>query len=109
MLNVVCWLVFVYLTEDRVILEEGTLFEKICLGLWVSLWFLFFSFGVCLFVCLLFFLRQSFSVFAWLSWNSLCKPGWPGTQKSACLCLPSAGTKGVWWWRLAACGFLIDD
>ncbi|GAB1297028.1 Protein tweety homolog 2 [Apodemus speciosus] len=27
----------------------------------------------------------------WLSWNSL----WPRTQKSACLCLPSAGIKGV--------------
>ncbi|GAB1299304.1 DNA-directed RNA polymerases I, II, and III subunit RPABC4 [Apodemus speciosus] len=31
----------------------------------------------------------------WLSWNSLCRPGWPRTQKSACLCLPSAGIKGV--------------
>ena len=31
----------------------------------------------------------------WLSWNSLCRPGWPWTQKSACLCLPSAGIKGV--------------
>jgi hypothetical protein len=28
-------------------------------------------------------------------WNSLCRPGWPRTQKSACLCLPSAGIKGV--------------
>jgi hypothetical protein len=26
---------------------------------------------------------------------SLYSPGCPGTQKSACLCLPSAGTKGV--------------
>ncbi|EDL15627.1 mCG1032052 [Mus musculus] len=25
----------------------------------------------------------------------LGKPGWPRTQKSACLCLPSAGIKGV--------------
>jgi hypothetical protein len=24
-----------------------------------------------------------------------CRPGWPRTQKSACLCLPSAGIKGV--------------
>jgi hypothetical protein len=30
-----------------------------------------------------------------LSWNSFCRPGWPWTQKSACLCLPSAGIKGV--------------
>ena len=33
--------------------------------------------------------------FLWLSWNSLCRPGWPRTQKSACLCLPSAGIKGM--------------
>jgi hypothetical protein len=46
----------------------------------------------CLFVC---FLRQGFSVFPWLSWNSLCRPGWPRTQKSACLCLPNAGIKSV--------------
>jgi hypothetical protein len=31
----------------------------------------------------------------WLSWNSLCRPGWPRTQKFACLCLSSAGIKGV--------------
>ena len=30
-----------------------------------------------------------------MSWNSLCRPGWPRTQKSACLCLLSAGIKGV--------------
>jgi hypothetical protein len=27
--------------------------------------------------------------------NSLCRPDWPRTQKSTCLCLPSAGIKGV--------------
>jgi hypothetical protein len=36
-----------------------------------------------------------FFFFVSLSWNSLCRPGWPQTQKSACLCLPSAGIKGV--------------
>ena len=41
------------------------------------------------------FSRQGFFVYPWLSWNSLCRPGWPRTQKSACLCLPSAGIKGV--------------
>jgi hypothetical protein len=30
-----------------------------------------------------------------MSWNSLCRPGWPQTHKSAWLCLPSAGIKGV--------------
>ena len=44
---------------------------------------------------LLLFSRQGFSVQPWLSWNSLCRPGWPQTQKSACLCLPCAGIKGV--------------
>jgi hypothetical protein len=42
------------------------------------------------------FLIQDFSVYPWLSWNSFCRPGWSGTQKSACLCLPSAGIKGVY-------------
>jgi hypothetical protein len=32
---------------------------------------------------------------SWLSRNSLCRPGWPQTQKSTCLCLPGAGIKGV--------------
>ncbi|GAB1286729.1 DNA repair protein RAD51 homolog 1 [Apodemus speciosus] len=39
--------------------------------------------------------RKGFLCVAWLSWNSLCRPGWPRTQKSTCLCLPSAGIKGV--------------
>ena len=48
--------------------------------------FSYFSFG---------FSRQGFSVQPWLSWNSLCRPGWPRIQKSSCLCLPSARIKGV--------------
>jgi hypothetical protein len=35
---------------------------------------------------------------------SLCIPGWPQTQKSACLCLPSAGIKGVRHHRPACMG-----
>ena len=45
------------------------------------------------FVCLFF--ETGFLCVAWLSWNSLCRPGWPRIQKSACLCLPSAWIKGV--------------
>jgi hypothetical protein len=64
--------------------------------IWVSLFACLF---VCLFVLFCFvlfcFLKQGFSVWPWMSWNSLCRPGWPWTQKSACLCLPSAGIKGV--------------
>jgi hypothetical protein len=46
------------------------------LGLWSVAWVSYF-----------FFSRQRFSVQPWLSWNSFCRPGWPRTQKSACLCL----------------------
>jgi hypothetical protein len=67
-------------------------------------------FFVCLFLfCLVWFFgfsRQSFSVSPWLSWNSLCGPGWPQTQKSPCLCLPSAGIKGVHHYCLAMALFL---
>jgi hypothetical protein len=51
---------------------------------------------VCLFVCLFLCFQDRVSLYSpWLSWNSLCRPGWPRTQKSTCLCLPSARTKGV--------------
>ena len=39
--------------------------------------------------------RSCIFVQPWLSWNSLCRPGWPRTQKFASLCPPSAGIKGV--------------
>jgi hypothetical protein len=35
------------------------------------------------------------------AWNSLCRPGWPQTQKSTCLCLPSARIKGMCHHQLA--------
>jgi hypothetical protein len=54
-----------------------------------------FCFVLFCFVLLLFILRQGFSVFPWLSWNSLCRPDWPWTQRSACLCLQSTGIKAV--------------
>ena len=44
------------------------------------------------FVCLFF--ETGFLCVAWPSRNSLCRPGQPQTQKSACLCLPSARIKG---------------
>ena len=61
------------------------------LDLFVCL-FCFVCLFVCLFVC---FSRQGFSVQPWMSWNSLCRPGWLQTQKSTCLCLPSAVFKGM--------------
>jgi hypothetical protein len=47
----------------------------------------------CLFVCVFF--KTGFLCIALPVWNSSCRPGWPRTQKSTCLCLPSAGIKGV--------------
>lgn len=29
----------------------------------------------------------------WLSWCSLCRPVWPGTQEAVCLCLPNVWKK----------------
>jgi hypothetical protein len=54
-----------------------------------------FIFYLLIYLFFLGFSRQGFSVQPWLSRNSLCRPGWPRTQKSACLCLPRAGIKGV--------------
>jgi hypothetical protein len=56
---------------------------------------LFYFLSLFIFYLFIGFSRQGFSVQPWLSWNSICRPGWPPTQKSACLCLPSAGNKGV--------------
>ena len=53
--------------------------KEICLPFFFSFSFFFSD---------LFFSRRVFSVQLWLSWNSLCRPGWPQTQKSTCLCLP---------------------
>jgi hypothetical protein len=53
-----------------------------------SLFFFFFFFG---------FFETGFLcvALAVLELSSLCRPGWPRTQKFACLCLPSAGIKGM--------------
>jgi hypothetical protein len=72
----------------------------------LSFIFIYFVFVFVFVFCFLFF-AFFFSVYPWLSWNSLCRPGWPQTQKSVCLCLPSAGIKGMdhharlcfWFWE----------
>ena len=53
------------------------------------------------FVVLFCFLRLSFFVQPWFSWNSLCRPGWPWTQRFACLCLSNAGIKDICHYHLA--------
>jgi hypothetical protein len=68
---------------------------------WISSKLLIFIYLLFIYLFVVVFSRQGFSVQSWLSWNSLCRPGWPQTQKSACLCLPSARIKGVRHHRLA--------
>ena len=61
----------------------------------LTAFFFFFCRGcvcVCVCVCVL---RQGFSVQPRLSWNSLCRPGWSGTQKSACLCATTAWVTAI--------------
>jgi hypothetical protein len=70
-------------------MQTSILDSTICLSVFV---FVFVWFGLVWFG----FFRQGFSVQSWLSWKSLCRPGWLRTQKSACLCLLSAGIKGVY-------------
>jgi hypothetical protein len=74
------WLFFFFFFFIRYFLYIHFLVFVFCFVLF-SFWFWFFETGI---LCI-----------AWLSWNSLCRPGWPQSQKSACVCLPSAGIKGV--------------
>lgn len=47
-----------------------------------------------LFLLLFCFVFQKMPSLSWLAWNSLCRPGWPWSQSSACFCLLGAGAKG---------------
>lgn len=47
------------------------------------------------FILSCFFSRQDISMYLWLSWTSLCRPDWPRTQKSACLCLSNTRIRQV--------------
>jgi hypothetical protein len=64
---------------------------------------MFWVFFVCLFVCLFFQDRVSPYSPGWPGTHFVNQAGWPRTQKSACLCLPSCGIKGVCHHRLAEC------
>jgi hypothetical protein len=48
------------------------------------------SMAIYIYFFFFFFSKTGFLCVVLLSWNSLCRPGWPQTQKSTCLCLPSA-------------------
>jgi hypothetical protein len=55
----------------------------------------FFLFLFFVLFCFLFLTGFLCIALAVLELTLYCRPGWPRTQKSACLCLPSAGLKGV--------------
>jgi hypothetical protein len=65
---------------------------------------------VFVFVCFLFFFRDRVSLCSsgCPGTNSLCRPGWPQTQKSAYLCLQSARIKGVNHHHLAVFSYFLE-
>ena len=77
--------------------KESPVFEAIeILRLFeVSQNFLFFLFACFWFFVFIFCFFEIGFFHVALAVLKLCRPGWPQTQKSACLCLPSAGIKGV--------------
>jgi hypothetical protein len=59
--------------------------------LFIGFFVLFVGLFCFLFVCF----ETGFLCVVLAAWNSLCRPGWPRTQKSASLCCPSARIKGM--------------
>lgn len=65
-----------------------------------------------------FYSPSGFLEYPWLSWNSICRPGWPWTKRSTYLSLPSAGIKGMchnhqacafyFWDRISTCSLYLD-
>jgi hypothetical protein len=70
-ISFICWLVYLFI------------------NLFITL------FCFVLFCFVLFCFETGFLCVAWLSWNLLCRPSWLQIQRSTCLCLPSAGIKGM--------------
>lgn len=86
--------------SSQVLCEASASAELVILLSSASFFFSFFGFT-----------KQSFSVWPWLSWNSLCKPNCPHTQRFACLWHLSAVIKGTWNYcpstlTLCACVFM---
>ena len=76
-----------FMTAVEILTKKGLVWcfdKRETMSFWVALNFIYF-----LFFYFFGFSRQGFSVWFWLSWNSLCRPGSPQTQKSACLSLIS--------------------
>lgn len=59
----------------------------VCLSVWLSFLLFFFIFG------LVWFLKTKLSLRSCR--NSFCRPTWPQTQRSACVCLPSVKIKSM--------------
>ena len=75
----------------------GHLLQSFCLFRFLFCFVLFFEFWVFFFFFFFEFFRDRVSLCSsgCPGASSLSRPGWPGTQKSSCLCLPSAGIKGM--------------
>jgi hypothetical protein len=80
---------------------SSTLLHHHCQNPWLSMLFfhpvllllLLGAFVWLVVVCFVLFFETEF---LWLSWNLICRLGWPQPQRSTCLCLPTAGIKGLY-------------
>jgi hypothetical protein len=97
--NVMCWLVtashhikFLSSCSHNI---KSYINSLIHFSVKAEFWLSFINSSYLIYLFIFGFSRQDFSLQSWLSGNSLCRPGWPWTQKSACFCLPSAGIKGM--------------
>jgi hypothetical protein len=75
--------------ERDLVFEDGLFFSfsKDFFSFLFLSFFLFFSFYYYYYYLFIYFFFWD-RVYLCLSWYSLSRPGWPRTQKSACLCLP---------------------
>jgi hypothetical protein len=84
------------LTHILVLTTAACFSVRICsIGgfIWCTMWHV--SFVTSFFFFFLFWFFEAGFLCVALSCNLLYRPGWPRTQKSTCLCLPSAGIKGT--------------
>jgi hypothetical protein len=92
-----CWhvIIIVNYSADLFMKAVSTRFQQVAVSsiviiMWYNLFFIF----IYLFIYLLIYFETGFLCIA-LAALELCSPGWPRTQKSTYLCLPSAGIKCV--------------
>lgn len=74
--------------EYRVVIALSSVVLQVPL---IFFWFTFLIYLICSFLYLL--LRQGLSVYCWLLWKFLCRPGCALPQRPSCLCSPVLGLK----------------